>query len=33
MGGFPATNNVDNLKRSALIRQLPELFEKINKIK
>ncbi|MFM7019539.1 MAG: UDP-3-O-(3-hydroxymyristoyl)glucosamine N-acyltransferase [Aquirufa sp.] len=33
MGGFPATNNSDNLKRAALIRQLPELFEKINKIK
>ena len=33
MGGFPATNNADHLKRSALIRQLPELFEKINKIK
>ncbi len=33
MGGFPATSNAENLKRSALIRQLPELFEKINKIK
>lgn len=33
LGGMPATNNADNLKRSALIRQLPELFEKINNIK
>lgn len=33
LGGFPAMNNAEYLKRSALIRQLPELFEKINKIK
>jgi UDP-3-O-[3-hydroxymyristoyl] glucosamine N-acyltransferase len=33
LGGLPATNNVDNLKRSALIRRLPELFEQIKNIK
>lgn len=31
LGGTPASNNVDFLKRNALIRQLPEIFEKFNK--
>lgn len=31
LGGTPASNNVDFLKRNALIRQLPEFFEKFNK--
>jgi len=30
LGGTPASNNVDFLKRNALIRQLPEFFEKFN---
>ena len=30
LGGTPASNNVDFLKRNALIRQLPEFFEKLN---
>ena len=30
LGGTPASNNVDFLKRNALIRQLPEFFEKYN---
>ncbi|RXK52141.1 UDP-3-O-(3-hydroxymyristoyl)glucosamine N-acyltransferase [Aquirufa rosea] len=30
LGGTPASPNVDYLKRNALIRQLPDLFEKIN---
>jgi UDP-3-O-[3-hydroxymyristoyl] glucosamine N-acyltransferase len=32
LGGTPASNNVDFLKRNALIRQLPEIFEKFNQI-
>ncbi len=32
LGGTPASNNVDFLKRNALIRQLPEFFEKFNQI-
>jgi len=30
LGGTPASDNVDFLKRNALIRQLPEFFEKFN---
>lgn len=30
LGGTPASNNADFLKRNALIRQLPEFFEKFN---
>ncbi len=30
LGGTPASNNVDFLKRNALIRQLPEILEKFN---
>lgn len=30
LGGTPASPNVDYLKRNALIRQLPDLFERIN---
>lgn len=33
LGGYPAMNNAEYLKRSALIRRLPELFEQIKNIK
>jgi UDP-3-O-[3-hydroxymyristoyl] glucosamine N-acyltransferase len=33
LGGYPAMNNAEFLKRSALIRRLPELFEQIKNIK
>lgn len=33
LGGTPASNNLDFLKRNALIRQLPEFFEKFNQSK
>jgi UDP-3-O-[3-hydroxymyristoyl] glucosamine N-acyltransferase len=33
IGGYPAINNAEYLKRSALIRRLPELFEQIKNIK
>jgi len=33
IGGYPAVNNAEYLKRSALIRRLPELFEQIKNIK
>jgi UDP-3-O-[3-hydroxymyristoyl] glucosamine N-acyltransferase len=33
VGGYPAVNNAEYLKRSALIRRLPELFDQIKNIK
>ena len=33
LGGYPAMSNAEFLKRSALIRRLPELFEQIKNIK
>jgi UDP-3-O-[3-hydroxymyristoyl] glucosamine N-acyltransferase len=33
VGGYPAVNNTEYLKRSALIRRLPELFDQIKNIK
>jgi UDP-3-O-[3-hydroxymyristoyl] glucosamine N-acyltransferase len=33
LGGYPAMNNAEYLKRSALIRRLPELFDQIKNIK
>ncbi|MHA8050020.1 UDP-3-O-(3-hydroxymyristoyl)glucosamine N-acyltransferase [Aquirufa sp. ROCK-SH2] len=32
LGGTPASNNSEYLKRNALIRKLPEIFEKLNQI-
>jgi UDP-3-O-[3-hydroxymyristoyl] glucosamine N-acyltransferase len=33
VGGYPAVNNAEYLKRSALIRRLPELFDQLKNIK
>jgi UDP-3-O-[3-hydroxymyristoyl] glucosamine N-acyltransferase len=33
IGGYPAVNNAEYLKRSALIRRLPELFDQLKNIK
>jgi UDP-3-O-[3-hydroxymyristoyl] glucosamine N-acyltransferase len=32
LGGTPASNNSEYLKRNALIRKLPEIFEKLNQL-